>query len=162
MKLAQTGPLSLGLGVVAAACLGFSGYVHLDLSDFYSHNPTGSISQQAIFIIQGIAVIALGIALLAAVTLQPAKVQVLLFAVVGVTLLGSLGAVVFSYYNHTDFLGLPDMYEHTWDTPNKTASAIIEGAGGLVALVGAGVTRIAGRTAGGHAHRRISEGSAAG
>ena len=125
------------LSILVAAALAVSAYVHLDLASLYSQNKAGgTVSQGLLFRVQGVVSIVLAVALVALGRRFP-----LLFLLCALLLLGSVGAVVlYHYVDVGKILFLPDMYEPIW-FGKKTLSAFVEGAGALLAIVGAFVAR---------------------
>jgi hypothetical protein len=157
-KLAPHGPLSLVLATLTAACLGVSGFIHLDLADSFSHNPSGTIKEDVIFRIQGVGVIVVALLVLTAAVFLKGKLSGLIFLVAALTMAGSVAAVLITrYYDPGTFLFLPDMYEPLWYT-EKTVSLLVEALGTLFALGGAGAAFMAA----GFLKKGASAGSAAG
>jgi hypothetical protein len=129
-NVSRTQLVTGALTLLVVAALAVSAYVHLDLASLYSHNKSsGTISQGFVFRVQAVASIIVAVALV----LFGRKVP-LLFALAGLLMLASVGAVVlYRYVDVGKLLFLPDMYEPLW-FGEKTLSAFIEGAGAIVGL----------------------------
>jgi hypothetical protein len=117
-----------GLRVLAAACLAVDAYVHADLAANYDLN-AAALSQGDLFRIEA------GLACLAALLVlvlgrRPGFGFAFLVAV------GGLAAVMLYRYVDVGRLGpLPNMYEPVW-FPEKTVSAVAEGAAAFLAACG--------------------------
>jgi hypothetical protein len=122
------------LGVAAAACLAVDAYVHFRDAGFYGAVATSVLSQATLFRVQASMAAAVGLALLARPS-RPWWAAALLIA-------GSaFGAVMLYRYVNVGSLGpIPDMYEPTWASPGKLASAWAEGAATVLAAAGLLVT----------------------
>jgi hypothetical protein len=116
--------------VALAACLTIDGIVHLRDAIFYGPVQGLLISEAGLFRVQ--AVLALVVAALVLVFPRP-WVWVVAALVTG----SAVGAVVlYTYVDLGPVAGLPDLYEPSWGPPGKLISAVAEGAGFLLALVG--------------------------
>jgi hypothetical protein len=120
-------------GVAAAACLAVDAYVHFRDAGFYGAVTTSVLSQATLFRVQA-SLAAVGLALLVRPS-RPWWAAALLIAG------GAFGAVMVYRYVNVGTLGpIPDMYEPTWASPGKLASAWAEGAATVLAGVGLLVT----------------------
>lgn len=116
--------------VALAACLTIDAIVHLRDAIFYGPVQGLLISEAGLFRVQ--AVLALVVAALVLVFPRP-WVWVVAALVTG----SAVGAVVlYTYVDLGPVAGLPDLYEPSWGPPGKLISAVAEGAGFLLALVG--------------------------
>ncbi len=123
--------------VAVVAALAVDAVVHLRLAANYQLAAPGGIGGGNLFRIQAVAAILIGIYLL----VQPSR---LAYAVAAVVLLSAFVAVLLYRYVEVPALGpLPSMYEPLWYF-EKSLSAVAEGAGALLAMVGMVLT---GRTA---------------
>lgn len=115
------------IGVVAA--LAVDAVVHLRLASNYQLAAPGGIGGGNLFRIQAVAAILIGIYLL----VRPGR---LAYAVAAVVLLSAFVAVLLYRYVEVPAIGpIPSMYEPLWYF-EKSLSAVVEGAGALLALVG--------------------------
>lgn len=118
------------LGVAAAGALGIDAYVHLRDAGFYDTVTTSVFSQGTLFRVQGALAAALGLVLLA----RPSR---LWWAVAFIVVASAFGAVMLYRYVDVGVLGaIPNMYEPTWVSPGKLASAWAEGAATILTAVG--------------------------
>ena len=116
------------LGVAAAACLAIDAYVHFHDAGLYDAVTTRELSQATLFRVQAGLAAAAGVALL----IRPSR----LWWAAALMIAGSaFGAVML--YVHVGPLGpVPDMYEPTWVSPGKLASAWAEGTATVLAAAG--------------------------
>ncbi len=118
------------LGVATAVLLAIDAYVHLHDAHFYDAVTTSTLSQGTLFRAQAAAAVVVGIALL----VRPHPV---VWAVAVLVAASAVGAVLLYTYVDVGALGpLPDMYEPTWAAAGKPASAVAEGLGTLLAIIG--------------------------
>jgi hypothetical protein len=118
------------LGVAAAVCLAIDAYVHFHDAGFYSAVTTSVLSQATLFRVQASLAAAVSLALLIRPS-RPWWAAALLIAG------GAFGAVMLYRYVNVGTLGpIPDMYEPTWASPGKLASAWAEGAATMLAAAG--------------------------
>jgi hypothetical protein len=125
------------LGAAAAAALGIDAYVHFRDAGYYTAVTTSVLSQATLFRVQAALAAALALALLA----RPSR---LWWAAGFLVAASAFGAVLLYRYVDVGGLGpIPNMYEPTWVSPGKLASAWAEGAAtiltasGLLVAVGA-------------------------
>ncbi len=124
------GALQRTLGVATAVLLAIDAYVHFHDAHFYDAVATSTLSQGSLFRAQAAAAVVVGIALL----VRPHPV---VWAVAVLVTASAVGAVLLYRYVDVGALGpLPDMYEPTWAAAGKLASAVAEGLGTLLAVVG--------------------------
>ena len=115
---------SLLLAVLAALGLAYDAYVHLDLASVYDGNGD-SITQGALFRVEAVVAILVGLAVLA-------SDHRLVWAAAGLTGLGGVALVVlYRYVDVGSFGPVPNMYEPVW-YGEKTRSAIAEAGVGVV------------------------------
>ena len=118
------------LAVATAVLLAIDAYVHFHDAHFYDSAATSSLSEGSLFRAQAIAAVVVGIALL----VRPHPV---VWAVAVLVTASAVGAVLLYTYVDVGSLGpLPDLYEPTWSVPGKRASAVAEGLGTLLAVIG--------------------------
>src|SRR5690242_15478280 len=118
---------SLVLAVLAALGLAYDAYVHLDLAGTYDGNGD-SITQGALFRVEAVIAILVGLAVLA-------SDHRLVWAAAGLTGIGGVALVVLYRYVDVGSIGpIPNMYEAVW-YDEKTRSAIAEAGVGVVWLV---------------------------
>jgi hypothetical protein len=114
--------------VVAAACLGYSAWVHVDLHTNYSAVKTSTLSQGDLFLIQGVAASVAAVLVLFVGRLPGWTIAFLVSA-------ASLAAILIYRYVDVGRLGpLPNMYEPAWFT-EKTRSAIADGIAAGTSLI---------------------------
>ena len=118
------------LGVAAAACLAIDAYVHFHDARLYDAVTNRELSQATLFRVQAGLAAAAGVALL----IRPAR----LWWAAALMIAGSaFGAVMLCRYVNVGPLGpVPDMYEPTWVSPGKLASAWAEGTATVLAAAG--------------------------
>jgi hypothetical protein len=144
-RLAPHGPLALALATVTAACLGYSAYVHLDLAPNYAPVRTSTLSQEDLFVGQGVTAVVAGLAVLAAAAFLRGRAALLSWTFALLVLGGSFAAVMVTRYVDLGQIGfVPDMHEPVW-FDKKTWSAVAEGIGTLTAIGGLAVTAMVGR-----------------
>jgi hypothetical protein len=113
--------------VVTAAALVTSGAIHLHLASRYAPIRTSVLSQQELFIAQGVVAIVAAAAILA----RGRRPEALLAFLAGA---GSLTAVLVYYHVNVGRIGIvPNMYEPVWYT-QKTLSAYADGVSAAGAL----------------------------
>lgn len=118
------------LGVVTAAALLVDASVHFHDAHFYDSVAGSVVSQGMLFRAEAALATLLGLALLVRPRLTT-RVAALL------VLTSAFGAVMLYRYVNVGALGpLPNMYEPTWASPGKLASAWAEGAGIAISAVG--------------------------
>ncbi len=118
------------LGAAAAAALGIDAYVHFHDAGFYTAVTTPVISQATLFRGQAALAAAVGLALL----IRPSR---LWWAAALVVAASAFGAVMLYRYVDVGALGpIPNMYEPTWVSPGKLASAWAEGAATILTATG--------------------------
>jgi hypothetical protein len=116
--------------VALAACLAIDGVVHLRDAIFYGPVQGLLINEADLFRVQ--AVLALVVAALVLAFPRP-WVWVVAALVTGT----AVGAVVlYTYVDLGAVAGLPDLYEPSWGPPGKVMSAVAEGTGFVLALIG--------------------------
>jgi hypothetical protein len=116
--------------VALATGLVIDGVVHLRDAVFYGPVQGPLISEAGLFRVQ--AVIALLLAALVLAFPRP-WVWVLAALVTG----SAVGAVVlYTYVDLGTVAGLPDLYEPSWGPPGKVLSAVAEGVGFVLAIIG--------------------------
>ncbi len=124
------GALQRTLGVATAVLLAIDAYVHFHDAHFYDAVSTSTLSEANLFRAQAAAAVVVGIALL----IRPHPV---VWAVAVLVTASAVGAVLLYTYVDVGALGaLPDMYEPTWAAAGKLASAVAEGLGTLLAVIG--------------------------
>ena len=127
------------LGVAAATCLAIDAYVHFRDAGFYGAVTTSVLSQATLFRVQASLAAAVGLALL----IRPSRAW---WAAALVIAGSAFGAVMLYRYVNVGTLGpIPDMYEPTWASPGKLASAGAEGAATILAGAGLLVALCEGR-----------------
>ena len=118
------------LGAAAAAALAIDAYVHFHDAGYYTAVTTSVVSQATLFRVQATLAAALALALLA----RPSR---LLWAAGFLVAAGAFGAVLLYRYVDAGALGpIPNMYEPTWVSPGKLASAWAEGAATILTATG--------------------------
>jgi len=118
------------LGVAAATCLAIDAYVHFRDAGFYGAVTTSVLSQATLFRVQASLAAAVGLALL----IRPSRAW---WAAALVIAGSAFGAVMLYRYVNVGTLGpIPNMYEPTWASPGKLASAWAEGAATILAAIG--------------------------
>jgi hypothetical protein len=118
------------LGAAVAACLAIDAYVHLHDARFYDAVTTHVLSQATLFRVQASLAAAVGLALL----IRPSR---LWWAAALILAGGAFGAVMLYRYVDVGALGpIPNMYEPTWVSPGKLASAWAEGAATVLTAAG--------------------------
>ena len=124
------GPLQWALAVATAVLLGIDAYVHLHDAHFYDSAASATISEGNLFRVQAIVAVVVAVALL----VRPHPV---VWAVAVLVTASAVGAVLLYTYVDVGALGpLPDLYEPTWVPAGKLASAVAEGLGTLLAIIG--------------------------
>ena len=124
------GALQRALALATALLLAVDAYVHFHDAHFYDSAATSTLSEGNLFRAQAIAAVVVAIALL----VRPHPV---VWAVAVLVAAGAIGAVLLYTYVDVGALGpLPDLYEPTWAVPGKSASAVAEGLGTLLAIIG--------------------------
>ena len=124
------GALQRTLGVATAVLLAVDAYVHFHDAGFYDAVTTSTLSEANLFRAQAAVAVVVGIALL----IRPHPV---VWAVAVLVTASAVGAVLLYTYVDVGSLGpLPDLYEPTWSVPGKRASAVAEGLGTLLAIIG--------------------------
>ncbi len=138
--MAQTSGRSAAEPVVRVAVVGalaIDAVVHLRLAANYQLAAPGGVGGGNLFRIQAVAAILIGVYLL----VRPSR---LAYAVAALVLLSAFVAVLLYRYVEVPTIGpIPSMYEPLWYF-EKSLSAVVEGAGALLALVAMVLT---GRTA---------------
>lgn len=123
------------LALAAASTLGIDAYVHLHDANFYDSVKSSVLSQGDLFRAEAGMAIAVG----AAVLVWPRRA--LAWAVAFLVAASAFGAVMLYRYVDVGSLGpLPNMYEPTWTSPDKLASAYAEGIGAV--LTGFGLAAV--------------------
>ena len=118
------------LGAVAAAALATDAYVHFRDAGYYTAVTTSVLSQATLFRVQAALAAALALALLA----RPSR---LWWAAGFLVAASAFGAVLLYRYVDVGALGpIPNMYEPTWVSPGKLASAWAEGAATILTATG--------------------------
>src|SRR6266487_4041882 len=118
------------LGAAAAAALAIDAYVHFSDAGYYTAVTTSVLSQATLFRVQAALAAALALALLA----RPSRLWWAAGVLVGAS---AFGAVLLYRYVDVGALGpIPNMYEPTWVSPGKLASAWAEGAAAILAATG--------------------------
>jgi hypothetical protein len=118
------------LGAAAAAALGIDAYVHFRDAGYYTAVTTSVLSQATLFRVQAALAAALALALLA----RPSR---LWWAAGFLVAASAFGAVLLYRYVDVGGLGpIPNMYEPTWVSPGKLASASAEGAAHILSAAG--------------------------
>ncbi|HEY5986444.1 MAG TPA: hypothetical protein VIV12_08720, partial [Streptosporangiaceae bacterium] len=113
-----------------AAALAIDAYVHFHDAGYYTAVSTSVLSQATLFRVQAALAVALALALLA----RPSR---LLWAAGFLVAASAFGAVLLYRYVDVGALGpIPNMYEPTWLTPGKLASAWAEGAATILTATG--------------------------
>ena len=125
------GALQRALAVATAVLLGIDAYVHLHDAHFYDSVASSNISEGNLFRAQAIVAVIVAVALL----IRPHPV---VWAVAVLVTASAVGAVLLYTYVDVGALGpLPNLYEPTWAAaPGKLASAVAEGLGTLLAIIG--------------------------
>lgn len=124
------GALQRALALATALLLAVDAYVHFHDAHFYDSAATSTLSEGNLFRAQAIAAVVVAIALL----VRPHPV---VWAVAVLVAAGAIGAVLLYTYVDVGALGpLPDLYEPTWAVPGKSASAVAERLGTLLAIIG--------------------------
>jgi len=118
------------LGAAAAAALAIDAYVHFHDAGYYTAVTTSVLSQATLFRVQAALAAALALALLA----RPSR---LWWAAGFLVAVSAFGAVLLYRYVDVGALGpIPNMYEPTWVSPGKLASAWAEGAASILTATG--------------------------
>lgn len=118
--------------LIVAAGLAVDAYVHVDVAGRYSHNPSGSLHQDKLFLIEA------GVASFAALMVFISGHRAA-YALAFMVAASALGGVLLYRYQNVGTLGpIPNMYEPLWYM-KKTVSAIAEGAAAVAAAFGMGV-----------------------
>jgi hypothetical protein len=118
------------LGAAAAAALAIDAYVHFRDAGYYTAVTTSVLSQATLFRVQAALAAALVLALLA----RPSR---LWWAAGFLVAASAFGAVLLYRYVDVGALGpIPNMYEPTWVSPGKLASAWAEGAATILTATG--------------------------
>ena len=127
----RVGPLQRALAVATAVLLGIDAYVHLHDAHFYAPAAGSTIGEGNLFRAQAIVAVIVAVALL----IRPHPV---VWAVAVLVTASAVGAVLLYTYVDVGALGpLPNLYEPTWAAaPGKLASAVAEGLGTLLAVIG--------------------------
>ncbi|MBA2695743.1 MAG: hypothetical protein ACR2FV_07035 [Ornithinimicrobium sp.] len=129
--------LELPVRLAVAAALTIDAVVHLRLASNYQLAAPGGIGGGNLFRVQAVAAILIGIYLL----VRPSR---LAYAVAALVLLSAFFAVLLYRYVEVPSIGpIPSMYEPIWYA-EKAVSAVAEGFGALLAIVG---VALSGRTA---------------
>ena len=124
------GALQWALAAATAVLLAIDAYVHLHDAHFYDSAASSSISEGNLFRVQAIVAVVVAVALL----VRPHPV---VWAVAVLVAASAVGAVLLYTYVDVGALGpLPDLYEPTWVPAGKLASAVAEGLGTLLAVIG--------------------------
>ena len=127
---AGVGALQWTLAVATALLLSIDAYVHFHDARFYDSAATSTLSEGNLFRTQAIAAVVVAVALL----VRPHPV---VWAVAVLVSASAVGAVLLYTYVDVGALGpLPDLYEPTWAAAGKLASAVAEGLGTLLAIIG--------------------------
>ena len=122
--------LQLALAVATAVLLGIDAYVHFHDAHFYHAVATSTLSEATLFRVQAAVAVVVAVALL----VYPSRVVWALAVLVAAS---AFGAVLLYRYVDVGTLGpLPDLYEATWSSPGKVASAVAEGLATLLAIAG--------------------------
>lgn len=130
MSRSGVGALQRTLGAATAVLLAVDAYVHFHDAHFYDAVTTSTLSEGNLFRAQAVVAVVVGVALL----VRPHPV---VWAVAVLVTAGAVGAVLLYRYVDVGALGpLPDMYEPTWAAAGKLASAVAEGLGTLLAVIG--------------------------
>ena len=118
------------LGAAAAAALAIDAYVHFHDAGYYTAVTSSVLSQATLFRVQAALAAALALALLA----RPSRLWWAAGFLVGAS---AFGAVLLYRYVDVGALGpIPNMYEPTWVSPGKLASAWAEGAATILTATG--------------------------
>jgi hypothetical protein len=126
----RVGAVQRALAVATAVLLAIDAYVHFHDAHFYDPAATSTLSEGNLFRAQAIAAVVVAVALL----VRPHPV---VWAVAVLVTASAVGAVLLYRYVDVGTLGpLPDLYEPTWAVPGKSASAVAEGLGTLLAIIG--------------------------
>ena len=131
------------LRVATAAALVIDAIVHFQDAHFYDANTGSLLDQGQLFRIQGVIAIIVALVVLA----WPRWPSWLLAFLVAASACAAV--VTYNYVDVGPILGLPNMYEPSWGPPGKVISALAEGIGALLALIG---------LARALAHRRVASG----
>jgi hypothetical protein len=127
--MSGVGAVQRALAVATAVLLAIDAYVHIHDAHFYGP-ATSTLSEGNLFRAQAIAAVVVAVALL----LRPHPV---VWAVAVLVTASAVGAVLLYTYVDVGALGpLPDLYEPTWAVAGKLASAVAEGLGTLLAIIG--------------------------
>lgn len=131
----RAGPVTRGIGLVAAAGLVADAVVHLRSAPGYQLAAPAGIGQGNLFRVE--ALVAVLVALW--VLVRPSRVS---FAAAFLVAASALAAVLlYRYVDVPPFGPIPSMYEPLW-FPEKTLSAVAEALGALAALAGLARTRL--------------------
>ena len=118
------------LGAAAAAALAIDAYVHFHDAGYYTAVTTSVLSQATLFRVQAALAAVLALALLA----RPSRPW---WAAGFLVAASAFGAVLLYRYVDVGALGpIPNMYEPTWVSPGKLASAWAEGAATILTATG--------------------------
>jgi hypothetical protein len=118
------------VGAAAAAALAIDAYVHFRDAGYYTAVTTSVVSQATLFRVQAALAAALALALLA-------RASRLWWAAGFLVAASAFGAVLLYRYVDVGALGpIPNMYEPTWVSPGKLASAWAEGAAAILTATG--------------------------
>ena len=118
------------LGAAAAAALAIDAYVHFHDAGYYTAVTTSVLSQATLFRVQAALAAVLALALLA----RPSRAW---WAAGFLVAASAFGAVLLYRYVDVGALGpIPNMYEPTWVSPGKLASAWAEGAATILTATG--------------------------
>jgi energy-converting hydrogenase Eha subunit C len=127
---AGVGVLQRVLAAATAVLLAIDAYVHFRDAHFYDSLATSTLSEGNLFRAQAVVAVVVAVALL--VRPHPA-----VWAVAVLVAGSAVGAVLLYTYVDVGALGpLPDLYEPTWAAAGKVASAVAEGLGTLLAIIG--------------------------
>lgn len=125
----RNAPLMIALRVLIAAALIIDAVIHLQLASNYQMAAPGGIGQGNLFRIQSAAAILAAVYLLVRGS-RPA------YAIAAVVALSAFAAVVLYRYVDVPAIGpIPAMYEPIWYF-EKTLTAVAEGVGGVLAVIG--------------------------
>ena len=124
------GAVQRALAVATAVLLAIDAYVHFHDAHFYDAVTTSTLSEANLFRAQAAVAVVVAVALL----VRPHPV---VWAVAVLVTASAVGAVLLYTYVDVGSLGpLPDLFEPTWVVPGKLASAVAEGLGTLLAIIG--------------------------
>jgi len=118
------------LAVVTAALLGVDAFVHLHYAHNYDQFKSSTMSEGALFRIQGVVAIVVGVLLL----IWPGVLTWLLSLLVAGSAV--VAVTLYTYVNVGALGPLPNLYENTWSPPGKVLSAVAEGLAALLSIVG--------------------------